>query len=154
MKKLLLILLLGVATNTYSQLKPKAQISYEINPAYKIKQTQPQTYTMALLGINNNTEILYKVPPIIIKYGLEYKFKRLSAYFDNTIDCDLKGSPLPGNFSPQQIMFVIGVKYRITKDITFSVEHMCSHTINPDIDNIESVRYSGSYDKISLSYGY
>jgi len=156
MKKKTLLLLALVAIPAFGQLKPKVAISYELQPSYVFVQSQKITTTSpgVVATTIGDAMIKYEQPPIIIKYGLEYQYKRASVYFDNTVYCGLKGSPLPGNFSPQQVSFNIGVKYQITKNIKFSYEHMCTHTVCVQSNETPITRMNGSYDKFSLSYGY
>jgi hypothetical protein len=148
-------ILILMSSNIFGQLKPKIALSYEFNGC--MTMTQNQTIVSTTGNIKNTTYINnvvnYKVPQIIIKSGLEYQYKHLSGYFDNTIYSTMI-SPEPGKFSPKQITFVIGVKYNITKNIVFSAEHMCSHTISPNLEKLPDTYLNASYDKITLSYGY
>jgi hypothetical protein len=157
-KKILVVIALCMATSisVFAQLKPKVLISYDINPSYTIVQSQTVT-TRSPEIINTTTsdvQITYKQPPIVIKYGLEYQYKHLSAYFDNTVYSKMKGNPAPGNFSPQQVTFAIGVKCHITRNIQFNYEHMCTHTVNVQASVIPTTRLTGCYDRFTLSYGY
>jgi len=159
MKKLYIVLAMICAGNmsVFGQLKPKIAISYELSPSYAFVQSQTIT-TFPMPGVINTTTgdvvINYKEPPIMIKSGLEYQYKRASIYFDNTVYCKMAGNPLPGNFSPQQIRFDVGLKYQIAKHIQFTYEHMCTHSVCVQSTEMPTTRMNGSYDKFCISYGY
>jgi hypothetical protein len=47
--------------------------------------------------------------------------------------------------SPKQIEFYIGMKYNLTKKLSFGFEHLCSHSIDSDI-------FYDSYNRISIKF--
>lgn len=134
MKKIIILVLILFPILIHAQLQPKASVSYgyygiEIHP--------------------NNSDLMayYRLPNFMFRTGLEYTYKRVSAYYDTKIWCYADKRA----FSPQQASFEFGIKYNITKKIKIIYSHICLH---PILTNNKSGNFYGGKDEITLSYGY
>ena len=134
---LALIMLLSVnIADAQVHLYPKASISYSLVDHIRLENT-------------GGNHITYNLPDINVRTGLEYRYKRLSVFYDNQFWCN----PLQhGSFSPEEVHFSIGASVTILKNIKISVEHTCWHSINSS--GIKHTALYGGNETITLSYGY
>jgi hypothetical protein len=144
MKKVLFLLLL-ISNIVSAQFKPKIAVDYFIGGFSE------KTIIQVVDGsMKHDNSIFIRNGEMRIRTGADYKYKGLTAYFDQHIYMDKSKGIV---FQPLSARWFVGLKYKVTKDITFNYEHLCIHPIQTDNNDTRSKIYGG-YDMISVSYGY
>ncbi len=136
MKRIYFVLFLLLSLSVKAQFAPKVALSYD--DADKIRIVQP-----------NGERVSYYLPAILLRCGFEYRYRKISAYYDQKIWCEyVRGI----SFSPDQSSFELGISYNISDKIKVSVHHVCYHPLQTD-GKIHDGIYGGR-EGITFSYGY
>lgn len=152
MKKIFILsVLIFCALTVKAQFFPKAMVKYSFNENYTENcVTDSKLIPNLNGGITTLPDNKISLPHLSIKLGAEYKYHKLSAYFNNTIWIVPQGLT---KYQPEIEKFDIGLNFYVTDKIKLNFEHCCIH-------NIETPKYinnhplTGGYNQISISYGY
>lgn len=142
MKKIIVVFLVCMfSVNCHAQIYPKVAISWSCSDKIRIEAPLPY-------GMTNR--ITWKLPPVTVNTGLEYRYKRFDIWYNNTFWCRPVVSKV--SFDPEEVHFAIGSSFLIAEKMKISVEHTCWHSIFSSGENHNAI-YGGNVT-ISLSYGY
>lgn len=114
-------------------IQPKAAISYS-DEQYEV---------------NNVKSARVRFPNLSVRTGVELKYDKLSAYYDNKFWVEHSKDV---RFQPTQAVFSVGASYEIVKNIKISCEHSCYHPLYTSGGDIKGM--CGGKSEITLSYGY
>lgn len=115
------------------QVLPKAAISYS-DEQYEV---------------DNYKSARVRLPNLSVRTGVELKYGKLSAYYDNKFWVEHSKDV---RFQPTQAVFSVCVSYEIAKNIKISCDHSCYHPIYTSGGYIKGL--CGGKSEITLSYGY
>ena len=124
---------LSVGAQNKLQILPKAAISYS-DEQYEV---------------DNYKSARVRFPNLSVRTGVELKYGKLSAYYDNKFWVEHSKDV---RFQPTQAVFSVGVSYEIAKKIKISCEHSCYHPLYTSGGTIQGM--CGGKSEITLSYGY
>ena len=129
------MLFMCATTNAQTKLEilPKAAISYA-DEKYEVDNIKSARVTL---------------PNLSVRTGLELKYGKLSAFYDNKFWVEHVKDV---RFQPTQAVFTVGITYTIAKNIKISCEHSCYHPVYTSGDRLRGM--CGGKSEITLSYGY